>query len=60
MGHYQVLPLQVRVELGVMTVNGYSTFPKATVQKIFGMFIILAEILYPIKGKEKKFFSSFV
>ena len=27
MGSKQVLPLKVRVDLGVMAVNGYSTFP---------------------------------
>ena len=28
-GSYQMLPLQVRVDLGAMVMNGYSTFPKS-------------------------------
>ena len=28
-GPYQVLPLQSRVDLGVMAMKGYSAFPKA-------------------------------
>ena len=30
-GPYQMLPLQTRVDLGVMTIKGYSAFPKAPV-----------------------------
>ena len=31
MGAYQVLPLQARVDLGVIALKGYSAFPKAPV-----------------------------
>ena len=29
MGSKQVLPLQVRVDMGLMTIKGYSTFPRS-------------------------------
>ena len=29
MGHYQVLPLWIKVDLGVMAMKGYFTFSKA-------------------------------
>ena len=31
-GPYQILSLRARVDLGVMVVSGYSTFPKAAAQ----------------------------
>ena len=68
-GPYQVLPLQVRVDLGAIAMKGYSAFPKAPkflflflLIKIYNSIInnqsIRVSLLRVFQHKYKKYFNS--